>query len=80
MQKRDELADPKSCLNKAGDDELIFVLREKDPAIVSTVLHWINTRIEMGANKPDDPKLAEALAFANRVAERRQKGKADDAG
>lgn len=30
MLKRDELADPNSCLNKAADNEPIFVLRAQD--------------------------------------------------
>ncbi len=65
--KRDELHHPNSCLNKAKDDELVFVLLERDPAIVSTVLHWINTRIQMGKNKHDDPQITEAFEFCNRV-------------
>lgn len=39
MLKRDELSDAGSCLNKAEDNEPLFVLRANDslaPAIVST--------------------------------------------
>lgn len=60
MRKRDELADPKSCLNKAGDDEWIFVLLERDPAAPATVQNWIDERIRLGLNKPDDAKIHQA--------------------
>jgi hypothetical protein len=31
MIKNLELTNPDSCLNKAADDEMVFVLRAKDP-------------------------------------------------
>ena len=40
MRKRDELADPDSCLNKADDDEPIFVLRAHDPLASTCVRSW----------------------------------------
>lgn len=38
--KRDELANPNSCLNKAADDEPIFVLRANDPVAAMIVRQW----------------------------------------
>ena len=40
MKKSDELSDPRSCLNKADDDEPLFVLRGSDPAAADTVRFW----------------------------------------
>ena len=60
MRKRDELAFPDSCLNKARDDEWIFVLLERDPAAAATVRFWIEERIRLGKNERHDPKLQEA--------------------
>ena len=40
MIKKDEIADPNSCLNKAGDDEPIFVLRAQDVFAADTILAW----------------------------------------
>ncbi len=60
MIKTKELTDPKSCLNKAKDDELLFVLLGRDPAAAVAVQAWINERIRIGKNKPNDPKIIEA--------------------
>lgn len=43
MRKVDEIADPNSCLNKAADEEYIFVLRAQDmtaPMLVKAWLGW----------------------------------------
>jgi len=48
MKKRDELADPKSCLNRAGENEQLFVLRERDPAFPATVEFWSRERQKLG--------------------------------
>ena len=68
MKKSDEIRDHNSCLNRAADDEPLFVLRAKDPCAIATVLAWINFRVATGKNKNDDPELAEALQWANDVA------------
>ena len=41
MKKTDELADPTSCLNKARDDERLFVLLARDPAAPVTIRAWV---------------------------------------
>jgi len=60
MRKRDELADPTSCLNRARDDEFVFVLLDRDDAALDTVRDWIARRIKLGKNKPDDAQIIEA--------------------
>jgi hypothetical protein len=60
MRKRDELADPASCLARAGDDEMVFVLLGRDPAAPAAIRAWIAERIRTGRNRPGDPQLAEA--------------------
>lgn len=67
MRKRDELADPNSCLNKARDDELIFVLLERDAASPGTVRDWIEERKRLGLNVAGDAKLKEAQAWREAV-------------
>jgi len=40
MLKRDELTNPNSCINKAEDDEPVFVLRANDELAAETVEVW----------------------------------------
>jgi len=40
MLKRDELANPESCINKAADDEPVFVLRANDENAPAIVTEW----------------------------------------
>jgi hypothetical protein len=42
MKKTDELTDPSSCINKAADDEPVFVLRANDPLAAGVVDYWAN--------------------------------------
>ncbi len=63
MRKRDELTDPNSCLNKARDDEFLFVLLGRDKAAPAAVRAWIVERIRLGKNKWTDPQIVEAQAW-----------------
>lgn len=67
MRKRDELADPTSCLNRALEDEQLFVLLGRDAAAPAAVRAWINERIRLGKNNPGDSKLIEAERWVDRV-------------
>ncbi len=60
MRKRDELISPASCLSKARDDEMIFVLLARDKAAPATIRAWIAERIRLGKNRPGDALLADA--------------------
>jgi len=69
MIKKDELADPTSCLNQSADDEPLFVLCARDPEAPYSVEHWadwyysrhlrLNT---LGAKQVAKWKSARALA------------------
>lgn len=71
MRKRDELADPASCLSKAREDELIFVLLGRDLAAPAAVRAWIAERIRLGLNRPGDAKLVSAERLAETMARER---------
>lgn len=60
MRKRDELKDVKSCLNRALDDEWLFVLLERDRAATVAVRAWIDERVRLGKNQPTDAQIIEA--------------------
>lgn len=67
MRKRDELSDPRSCLNRAKSDEWVFTLLGRDAAAADTVRFWIQKRIALGKNEPDDAQIAEAKAWISAV-------------
>lgn len=74
MKKFAEIHDPDSCLNKAKDDELIFVLRAHDPSAPDTIRGWAANRISLGKNTISDPQIVEALACADKMEEQRANG------
>ena len=65
MRKRDEIALPQSCWNKAKESEILFVLLERDEAMAETIRFWAAKRIEKGLNADGDPQIVEALVTAN---------------
>lgn len=67
MRKRDELADPKSCMNRARDDEWTFVLLGRDLAAPAAVRAWIQERLILQKNKAGDPQIVEAEQWAMAV-------------
>lgn len=60
MRKRDELADPRSCMNRAADDEWTFVLLSRDAAAPVAVRAWIEERVRLGKNRRDDAQIVDA--------------------
>lgn len=60
MRKREELADPSSCMGRARDDEMTFVLLGRDRAASAAVRAWINERVRLGKNTRSDPQIIEA--------------------
>lgn len=70
MRKREELSQSDSCLNKAHDDEMLFVLLGRDPAAVVAVRAWIEERIRLGKNKRTDVKIADAEEWIRTVLDR----------
>jgi len=71
MKKREELSNPKSCMSRAGDDELTFVLLARDQAAPQTIRYWCYERIRLAKNKLDDPQIQEALECARAMEEQR---------
>lgn len=67
MRKRNELTDPASCLNKAKDNEWLFVLLGRDVAAPYAVRAWIEERIRSGKNTRDDAQIREAEQWINAV-------------
>jgi len=68
MIKREELANPASCLNRANDDEMVFVLLERDIASTAAIMAWVRARIRHGKNKVTDPQIVDALDCMRRMA------------
>jgi len=73
--KRNELANPNSCLNKAADDEPLFVFRANDPLAPQLVREWADQYFDSKKDKefrvtiPQQTKYREALALANAMEE-----------
>ena len=64
MIKRDELNNPASCMSRARDDEMTFVLLGRDAAAPVAIRAWATERIRIGKNGPTDPQIGEALGVA----------------
>jgi hypothetical protein len=74
MRKRQKMSDPNSCLNRAAEDELTFVLLGRDPAAVVAIRAWIEARVLLGKNAADDPQIVEAQEWIEAAdRERREK-------
>jgi hypothetical protein len=66
MRKRDELTNPNSCMSRARDDEITFVLLEREES-PDTIRFWISKRIELGKNQPGDAQLVDAENLAREM-------------
>lgn len=69
MEKALELSVPTSCLNKAKDNELLFVLLERDKAAPAAIRMWIRERLRRGMNLTTDSQIVEARACLRRMEE-----------
>jgi hypothetical protein len=78
MRKLDEIGIPTSCLNKAKDRELLFVLIGRDAAAPHTIREWALERIRRGLNKRTDQQIKEALAIADQMQHEQFQQKIDD--
>lgn len=65
LTKTAELANADGRLNRARDDEPVFVLLGRDAAAAATVRQWVGIRLMMGKNRRNDPQIVEALAWAD---------------
>jgi hypothetical protein len=72
MLKRDELATQTSCLNRAADDEPIFVLRANDENAAPAVAAWARDYLASkggwsGASTGQQKKYTEAMDLASNM-------------
>ncbi len=65
MKRIEEISDPSSCINKADNDEPVFVLRANDPLAASVVDVWVN--MAEGTGIHEDWKLKEARELAQEM-------------
>lgn len=70
MMKQREATEPDSCWNKTPDDELVFVLCNRDPAAEVAITAWCQERIRLGLNKEGDRKIEEARAIVREMISR----------
>lgn len=78
MIKREELSNPDSCMSRAHDNEMTFVLLERDVAVPETIRFWADLRVKKGKNNPGDPQILEALKCASVMEERQEMAKRAD--
>jgi hypothetical protein len=64
MRKIDEIHQAGSCLSRAHNTEMVFVLLSRDVAAPATIRFWIQERVRLGKNQPDDLQLLEAETCA----------------
>ena len=62
MRKQQEIENPESCLNRAEDDEPLFVIRAKDKVSASAVRTWAEWAQMTGVHEPE--KIQEARDIA----------------
>ena len=67
MIKTEELTNPKSCMSRAKDDEMTFVLLGRDPAAPVAIRAWVAERVRIGKNTRGDDQIKEALECATRM-------------
>lgn len=72
MLKRNELKDPQSCMNRAHEDEMTFVLLARDVAAPCAIRAWVVERVRLGKNTYGDAQIIEALACAERMEVQRE--------
>ena len=62
LTKREELANPTSCINKAAEDEPVFVLRGSDVLAPIVIRVWASMAKLLGASQQ---KVSGALTTAD---------------
>ncbi|MGH8743398.1 MAG: hypothetical protein ACREUY_03880, partial [Burkholderiales bacterium] len=65
MLKLKEIDSLDSCLSRAYENEMIFVLMARDPAAPNTIRDWVRWRLAYGKNETGDPQIEEALRCAD---------------
>jgi hypothetical protein len=60
MRRCEELSKRESCMNRARNHEMTFVLLGRDAAAPVAIRAWIAERIRLGKNNPTDEQITEA--------------------
>lgn len=50
MRKKEELSNPNSCMNRARESEMTFVLLGRDAAAPVAIRAWVRERLRLGKN------------------------------
>lgn len=75
MIKREELSNPRSCMSRAADGEMTFVLLARDAAAPVAIRAWIAERIRIGKNQASgDAQILEARRCANYMEQQKADG------
>lgn len=74
MIKREELTNPQSCMSRAQDGEMTFVLLARDAAAPRAILEWVSERIRLGKNRAGDAQIREAIDCAETMKTQRAGG------
>ena len=77
MIKSEELSNPQSCMSRAREDEMTFVLLGRDAAAPVAIRAWIAERLRLGKNTIYDPQIYEAIECAERMERQRVEVKAN---
>lgn len=64
MRKSDELTNPESCMARAHNNEMVFVLLSRDKAAPAAIRAWVAERLRLGKNQPTDSQITTALECA----------------
>jgi len=67
MIKSEELNNPQSCMNRAREDELTFVLLGRDRAAPAAIRAWCAERVRLGKNALNDEQMVEAAYWVQTV-------------
>lgn len=64
MLKKEELQRPDSCWSKARYEERVFILLARDKAAPAAIKAWVNERLRLELNHPEDTQIKEAMDCA----------------
>lgn len=65
MRRVIELVHKQSCINRADDNEMVFVLLGRDAAAPVAIMRWVEERLRLGKNKITDDQISEAVKCAD---------------
>lgn len=72
MTKQEEFSNQNSCFNRARQEELMFILLERDIATPDTIRYWAQLRVKSGKNTLKSAQIQEALTLADRIEQRKR--------